>query len=270
MEDQLDVERTAARSAPDEQIPLLIHATRDEVLLGLLENPRFDEQHVCLLLRRRDLSSLVVEEIARRTAGLSKYQVRRALAFHPRVPHTVGLRLVRELHPTDLVHLTLSPSGAPALRHLAEELILARVQHLPLQQKISLARRGSARIVGALVADGHADVLPIALDSPFLNEGQVLKALGRPALPGPVVVAIAQHPRWSHIYGVRLALLRHSQVPLGAALEFLRSMSTTDLRVLSESSSVPSHVRLHVRRELANRCRGDARATRNPSGRKQQ
>jgi hypothetical protein len=270
VEDQVDVERTAARSAPDEQIRLLIHDTRDEVLLGLLENPRFHDQHVCLLLGRKDLSGVVLEEIARRTGGPSRYQVRRALAFHPRVPHTVGLRLVRELHPTDLVHLTLSPSGAPALRHLAEELILARLPHLPLPQKISLARHGSARIVGALVADGHADVLPIALDSPFLNEGQVLKALGRPALPRAVVVAIAQHARWSHIYGIRLALLRHPHVPLGVALEFLRSVSTADLRVLSELSLGPSHVRLHVRRELANRLQGDARATRNRSGRERQ
>jgi hypothetical protein len=260
MEDPVDIDRIAARSASDEQIALLLHDTRDEILLGLLENPRVGDRQICLLLGRKELSSVVLEAIAGLAVGLHRYPVRRALAFHPRVPHAIGVRLVRELHGTDLVQLMLSPSGAPALRHLAEELILARLVHMPPAQKITLARRGSARIAGALLAEGHADVFPIALDSPFLNEGQVTKVLGRPALPAPVVAAIAQHGRWSHIYGIRLALLRHPQVPLAAAIEFLRSVSTPDLRVLSQLSSLPGHVRPHLQRELASRFQPGARA----------
>lgn len=121
--------------------------------------------------------------------------------------------MVRELYLTDLVQLSFLPSAAPELRNLAEELILARLPQLPPAQKLTLARRGPPRIAGALLADGQPEVVPVVLDSPFLNEGHVLKALSRVALSGRVVAAIADHQRWSHLYSVQLALLRNSQTP---------------------------------------------------------
>jgi len=253
MEGTPESDGEAARTAPEEQFTVLLHDAREEVLRGLLENPRFQEIHLCLLLGRKDLSTLLLESIAARTEWMHSYRVRRAVVFHPNAPHTLGLHLVRELYLPDLVQLTFSPSGHPALRHLAEELVLASLPQLPPAQKMTLARRGSARIMGALLTDGSPEVLPAVLDSPLLNEGHVLKALSRIALPVRIVTAIADHGRWSHIYSVRLALVRNSQTPLARVLSFLPSISTTDLRILSQSSSVPSKVQPHIRRELANR-----------------
>jgi len=253
MDNQLEIDRDGARTASPEQIAILLYDTRDTILLGLLENPAFDENHLCLLLGRKDLPTLLLEEIARHNQWMRSYRVRRALAYHPRVPHNLGLRLARELYVTDLVQLTILRSAAPEIRHLAEELILARLPQLPSAQKMTLARRGPPRIAGALLADGEIGVVAVVLDSPFLNEGHVLKALSRIALPGRVVAAIADHKRWSHLYSVRLALLRNSQAPLARLLSFLPSISVTDLRVLSESSATPSNLRPHLRRELANR-----------------
>ena len=131
--------------------------------------------------------------------------------------------------------------------------MLAKLPQLPPAQKMTLARRGTPRIMGALLSDGSPESLPTVLDSPLLNEGHVLKALARVALPVRIVTAIADHAKWSHIYSVRLALLRNSQTPLPRVLTFLPSITTTDLKVLSQSSSVPSKVLPHLRRELANR-----------------
>jgi len=39
--------------------------------------------------------------------------------------------------------------------------LLARLPQLPLGQKITLARRGPARVAGALLAEGHAQVISI-------------------------------------------------------------------------------------------------------------
>jgi hypothetical protein len=66
--------------------------------LGLLDNPNFDENRLCLLLGRKDLSTVLLEEIATRNQWMSSYRVRRSLAYHPRVPHTVGPRLVHQLY----------------------------------------------------------------------------------------------------------------------------------------------------------------------------
>lgn len=253
MADTSSISREAARSVPKEQISLLIHEPREEILLGLLDNPEFDEKHLCLLLLRKELSTAFLEKVVSREQWLRNYAVRRGLAFHPHLPHTIGLRIVRELYVTDLVQLTMTPSAAPALKHLAEELVLARLPQLPPAQKMTLARRGSARIAGALLTDGQPEVLPIVLESPFLNEGQVLKVLSRINAPPRVVTAVASNARWTQHYSIRLALVRNPQAPLATVLSFLPSISTQDLRILAESSSAPGNVRPHLRRELANR-----------------
>jgi len=246
-------DRERARTAPQEEIPVLLHDPREEVLEILLENPGLQENHLCLLLGRKGLSTVILEKIAIHQEWMKSYRVRRALAFHPNVPLLLGLRLVKELYASDLVELTFSPSGHPALRHLAEEFVLMRLPQLPPSQKLTLARRGPVRIIGALLIDGCQEALTTILDSPLLNEGHVLRALSRITLPARVVIAIANHGRWSSIYAVRLALLHHSQTPLARVLAFLPSIALTDLRVLSKSASVSSSFQPHIRRELANR-----------------
>jgi len=253
MESSFQIDSEGARSASEEQIPALLHDVREDILLALLDNPRFDENHVCLLVGRKDLSTAFLDGVANQKRWLRDYRVRRSLAFHPHVSQTLGLRLVRALYLTDLVQLTILPSGGPAQKQLAEELILARVPQIPPAQKLILARRGSGRIAGALLADGQAGVISTVLESPYLNEGQVLKVLSRITVPSHVIAAIAENGRWSQHPSVRLALLRHPQTPLARVLSFLPSMSTMDLYALSQSSLVPPGVRPHIRRELANR-----------------
>jgi len=267
MEGTAQADREVARTATLAEISLLLHDVRAEVILGLLDNPRFDENYVCLLLGRKDLSTALLEEIASRNQWRGSYRVRRGLAYHPHVPAALGLRLVRELFLVDLVQLALLPSGAAPVKHLAEELILARLPQLPPAQKTILARRGSVRITGALLADGQPEILSIVLESPFLNEGQVLRALSKISVPARVVAAIAESGRWSQHYSVRLALIRNPQAPLARILSFLPSISTADLRILAESTSVPASMRPHIRRELANhmqRGAGPVRRNSNP------
>lgn len=253
MDESPKLDREGARRAPLEQIPALVHEHREDVIRGLLENPLFEELHLCLLLGRADLTSALLEDIASHKEWMTSYRVKRALTFHHNVPQTPGLALVRELYANDLVALSFSPSANPALRHLAEELVLVRLPQLPPAQKMTLARRASPRIMGALLTEGGPEVLPTVLDSPLLNEGHVLKALARVALPARIVTAIADHAKWSRIYSVRLALLRNSQAPISRVLSFLPNISTTDLKILSQSNSVPSRLIPHIRRELASR-----------------
>lgn len=253
MESMIESERQTARGAGEDHIAVLLHDKREEVLRGLLENPALRELHLCLLLGRRDLSTALLDEVAKRSDWMRSYRVRRALAFHPNVPHALGMQLVRELYTSDLVELTFSSSGQPALRQLSQELVLAKLPQLPIAQKTRLARRGPPRIVGALLADGAKELMATLLDSPRLNEGHVLKALARIALPPPVVAAVANHARWSSIYSVRLALLRNSHAPFARVVTFLPSISTSDLRLLSRSNAVPAKLQPHIRRELTSR-----------------
>src|SRR5580765_1890165 len=156
--------------APNDQDCDRARTATGEDLASLLHNPALDETQLCLLLNRKDIPAEVLEEVARRKPLLKNYRVKRALAFHPRTPRLVNLRLIRELYLMDLVQLTLLPGTSTELKRIAEEQLVARVPQLPLGQKITLARRGTARVTGALLADGHTQVLSIALDNPGLTE----------------------------------------------------------------------------------------------------
>jgi len=250
-----DPDRDRARTARGEELASLLHHQSPDVLVSLLDNPALDETQLCLLLNRKDIPAEILEEVARRKPLLKNYRVKRALAFHPRTPRLVNLRLIRELYLMDLVQLTLLPGTSTELKRIAEEQLVARIPQLPLGQKITLARRGTARVAGALLADGHTQVLSIALDNPGLTEAQVLKALSRENLPVGVVKAVAQHRKWSHTYNVRLALVRHRSSTLSTILAYLPELTVSDLRELAAPGIVSESLRKYLLAEIQQRIR---------------
>jgi hypothetical protein len=256
-----DLDRDRARTATGEELTSLLHHPSADVLLALLDNPALDETQLCLLLNRKDLPAEILEEVAHRKPLLRNYRVKRALAFHPRTPRLANLRLVRELYLMDLVQLTLLPGTSTELKRIAEEQLVARLPQLPLGQKITLARRGTARVAGALLADGHTQVISIALDNPGLTEAQVLKALSRENLPVGVVKAVAQHRKWSHTYNVRLALVRHPGSTLSTILAYLPELTVSDLRELAAPGIVSESLRKYLLAEIQLRMRKGEKST---------
>jgi hypothetical protein len=252
--------RERALVATGEELAVLLHHVSAEVLLALLDNPALDETHVCLLLERKDLRGELLEEVARRKSLLKSYRVKRALAFHPRTPRLVSLRLLRDLYLMDLVQVAILPGISAELKRNAEEQLLARLPQLPLGQKITLARRGPARVAGALLAEGHAQVISIVLDNPYMTEAQVLRALSRERLPISVIPAIVHHHKWSITYTVRLALVRHPAAPLATILSYLPELTVSDLRELAAPGIVPENLRKYLQAEVQRRLRAGEKA----------
>src|SRR5271168_4043671 len=238
----------------DELARLLFHADV-EVLLALVGNAALDETQLCLMLERKNLPAEVLEEVARRKPLTKSYRVKKALAFHSRSPRLVGMRLLRDLYLMDLVQLTLMPAVSVELKMHAEEQLLARLPQLPLGQKITLARRGPARLAGSLVAEGHSQLLAVALDNPRLTEAQILKALAREKIPAAVPYAIAHHRKWSELYNVRLALVRHPLSPLASVLAYLPELTVSDLRELASPGILPEALRKYLQAEVQRRIR---------------
>lgn len=246
-----DAER--ARVASGEDLNTFIYHPAPAVLTALLDNPALDETKLALLLARKDLPGEVLEEIGSRKAFLKNYAVKKALLFHPRTPRLVGLRLLKDLYLMDLVQFALSPAVSAELKRYAEEQVVARLPQLPLGQKMTLARRGPARVAGALVLEGHAQVMPIALDNPYLTEAQVLKALAREKVPTVVVQALAKHRKWSQAYNVRVAIVRNPSAPISVVLNFLPQLTVSDLRELASPGIVPENLRKYLLAEVNRR-----------------
>lgn len=244
-----------ARAAPRDALPALVHSANDDLLEALLENPRLDESHLVVLLERKELSGRLLEQVGARKAWLESYAVRLRLARHPHAPRLLALRLLRQLHLFDLANVSLLPSTPAEVKRLAEELILARLAQVPLGQKLTLARRGSGRVAAALLLEGQGPVVPLALDNALLAEAQVLKVLARDDAPAHVVQALAQHAKWSRLYAVRLALVRHPLTPLARVLCFLPELNLGDLDALREAPSLPARLREYLQHEIAARAR---------------
>src|SRR5437867_6267696 len=253
MADLKDKDRERALMATGEELAGLVHHPSADVLLALLENPALDETQVCLLLERKDLPGEILEEIARRKALLKSYRVKKALAFHPRTARLVSLRLLRDLYLMDLVQVAILPGVSAELKRNAEEQLIARLPQLPLGQKITLARRGPARVAGALLAEGHPQVISVVLDNPYMTEAQILKALSREKLPAPVIPAIIHHRKWSISYNIRIALLRQPSAPLATILSYLPQLTVSDLRELAAPGIVPEKLRRYIQAEVQRR-----------------
>ncbi len=226
-----------------------------EALKEMARNPALDEGQAALLLARKDLPGDLIEAIAQRKALLKTYAIKKALVLHPHTPRLVSLRLLRDLYLMDLVQLTLTPGALAELKRNAEEQLIARLPQLPLGQKITLARRGPGRVAGAILAEGHEQVLKVVLDNSNLSEAHVLKALSKSKLIPRVVEAISQHNKWSHSYNVRLALVRQPATTLSTVLSYLPELTISDLRDLTTPGVVPENFRRYLQAEIQRRIR---------------
>jgi hypothetical protein len=247
--------RTAdqARTASADELKPLAQSGDEETLLALLANPHFDESHITLLLDRLDLSANVLSAVASQGKWMSVEGVRFRVARHPRTPKPVAVSAARQLYLLDLVRLSQLPSTQPDIQRAAEEEVLRRIPHLPAGEKLTLARRGSARVVGALLAEGHPQAIKLALGNAFLGESQVLKVLATPGVPERVIAAIAQHPKWSCVYNVRAALVRNCHAPVSVVRAFLPDLTLRDLREIVALEDLDSNTRKYIERELGRR-----------------
>jgi hypothetical protein len=252
-----------ALTAAGEELAALLHSDDEEVLFALLKNPALAETDIGVLLSRKNLPAAVIEEICTRREWLKTYALKKALACHPHTPRLVSLRLLREMYLMDLVQIALLPGVSAELKRNAEDQLATRLPQLPLGQKITLGRRGPARVAGLLLAEGHPLVVPVALDNSHLTAAQVLKALAREGIPESVVQAIAHHRKWSCDYNVRLALIRNPATTLAVSLSFLPELTVSDLRELAAPGIVPDPLRKYLEAETQRRIRAGEKLTAN-------
>jgi hypothetical protein len=241
------------QSATGDELVRIIHEAPPDQLLPILDNPALDETSLALLLRRKDLPADFLSEVLKRRHFLKNYPVRKLLAFHPHTPRNDILRLIRELYLMDLIQFAISPGVLPDLKRKAEDQVIAKMPQLPLGQKITLARRSPARIAGALLAEGQPKVVKSALCNANLTEAQVLRVLAKDKLPPHVVESIAQHDKWSHIYNVRIALLRQPSTTLATVLVFLPELTVADLRALAAPGILPENLSHCLQAEIHRR-----------------
>ena len=208
------------------------------------------EDQALAQLKQRDLPTRTIEGIARNSGIIKSRKVRVLLAAHPRAPRRLALRLIREFYTFELMRFALLPGTAADLRRFAEELLISRVASITLGECISLARRSSDMVAGALLLHPETPVCQAALQNPRLTEKTIVKALSRTVATRAFVEFLSQHPKWASRAEIRFALLRNSHTPLARAVEFARELPATQFRDVLHSSRLPEEIKEYLRQTL--------------------
>jgi len=204
-------------------------------------------------LEDRTLDSEAVERISRDAAVMKSRKVRLAIASHPKAPRRIALRLIRELYTFELMQFALTPAAAADLKHIAEELLVSRLASVTLGERISLARRSSTLVAGALLLDKESQVWQPALENARLTEAAIVKAVQRTGASAAFVEVVSHHPKWSVRREVQVALLRNVHTPVAKAIEFARRIPPRQLRDILHASRLPERIKSLLRNERSDR-----------------
>jgi hypothetical protein len=271
---------TPATTAPEAQIDnakineaqiddAQIHSPVPADLLRAAADPTLSEDFARALLKRADLPSEVLEQLAKNASALKSRKVKIALASHPHTPRHVSVPLARQFYTFDLMKVALSPSVPADVKVAADDVLISRLKTVTIGERLTLARRASGRVAAALLLDvekmdgkivdgniGDAEtgaretrVLRAALENPRLTEALVISSVLRPAANAALVHAVARHAKWSPRREVRAALLRTEHLSLARALEFSREIPAPLLHEVLASSRLPAQIKDQLLRE---------------------
>jgi len=220
-----------------------IHNLTEEELLRLASNTALTEDLALSVLNRADLPAAVLEQFAKNATFLKLRKAKLALVAHPHTPRRVSVPMVRQFYTFDLMKVALTPSVPADVKVAADDVLISRLKAVTLGERLALARRGSGRVAGALLLDGEAPVMRMALENGRLTEAFVIQAVLRPEASVALLQAVAQHAKWSFRREIRIALLRTEHLSLARALEFAKGLTTPFLREVLHSSRLPARIK---------------------------
>jgi hypothetical protein len=235
---------------PLEQLEKVIFANPpdEDALKRAARNPALTDELALALLQRRDLALGITDELAKNGRVLKHRKVRVALVMHPRTPRHVTLPQMRHLFTFDLMQVTLSPHVATDIRMAGDEMLVTRIKTMASGERLTLARRGSARTSAELLLDTEPRIVTAALNNPRLTEALLVRALAHPKTSKELAQQTSIHEKWSTHREVRIALLRHPHTPLSAAIAFTETFSPQFLEDVLSRSALPENTRFYLLR----------------------
>jgi hypothetical protein len=229
-----------------------VHSSvRDDLLLAAAD-PALTEDLTLALLKRADLPADVLDQLAKNLPVLKSRKVKIVLACHPHTPRRISIPLIRQFYTFDLMKVALSPMVPADVKLTADEALIARLKMIGVGERLTLARRGSGRIAGALLLDADQRVMHAALDNSRLTEAPVVQAVLNTSARPALIHEVSRHAKWSYRRDVQIALLRTAHLSLARALVFAASFSPGQLREILANSRLPHKITEHLLRESHN------------------
>jgi hypothetical protein len=132
-----------------------------------------------------------------------------------------------------------------------------RGRPLTLGERKALARKPDRAMTERLLRDPHPDVIRQLLANPRLTEDDVLALAARRPCRPDVLTEIARAPKWSQRTRIRMALVLNPDTPSAIAAPLTGLLLRHELRLVSETSTVPPAVRALCHEHLERRPPGE-------------
>lgn len=243
----------SALTAGKEELYDLLADPVPEVLTNVLKNPALDENHLLALLKRRDLSEELLKTLSKHRLVGESHRLKLSLAHNPGTPAAVRISLLPHLHLFELVTICYLPGATADQKFAAERAIVQRIPTTPMGAKITLARRGTATVVGELLRleGGEPRLVEACLQNPRLKEGAVYQFLTGAKATAETISMVGRHERWKSRPNIRFAMLKNHKTPRVWYTLFLPSLKEQELKSLLARLSYPQ--KKEVEEELRKR-----------------
>ncbi|GAB7028111.1 hypothetical protein [Geotalea toluenoxydans] len=223
-----------------DELYLVLQSPSMEVLRAALRNPALDEAHLLTLLKRRDLSEDLIKAIHKLPLTGESHNLKLALVKNPNIPGTIITTLLPHLYLFELVAVCFLPGVTPDQKLAAERAVIQRIPTTPLGNKLTLARRGTAPVLEALLREGDPQVVEICLSNPQIKEAFIFQFLGSARATAENISMIARHPRWKTRPNIIGAILKNQRTPLIWFDLFLPGLNSAELKKLLASGRLDS------------------------------
>lgn len=229
-----------------EQIEAQIHSLEEDVLCAIAGSAALNEDLALALLKRSDLTHAVMEAIAKNGRIMRNRKVRAAVLAHHRTPRHVSLPLIRHLYTFDLMQVGMTPGIAADVAIASEEALINRLDTLAAGEKLTLAKRSSARVAAVLLNDVDNRIVAAGLNNPYLTDSHIVKAILQRDASELLAFTVSHHSKWSVRKEIRGALLRNEFTPFACAISFSQSFSVGALKELLSQSRLPVKIKTYL------------------------
>ena len=221
----------------------LVHDSAPEILTAVAADARLTEDLALALLNRNDLPREALEALSKNGPLARLRKVRMALVVHQRTPRHVSVPTIRHLHTFDLMQVALLPSVPPDVKRAAEEVLISKLASISTGERLTLARRSSGRVAGALLLDKDERIMQAALANPQMTEVSIVKALKAGHGTELLAPAVARHQKWSYRNDVKAALLGNKDTPSGRLIHLAAELPINLIRDVLRSGRLSAQAK---------------------------
>ena len=208
----------------------------------------FTEEEALALIANRFVTSQILGKVAQSPRLAGYYSVRMALVAHRQTPLTHAVKLVHYLYWFDLLSLSINVQVPAPVRRAIDTQLVNRVKKLTLGEKVTSARRCSHALIKELLFDPNPKVFEALLTNKRLREDDLIELASSSEATVEQLRMLAEDPKWSYRYAVRLALVLNPATPRAAAASQLRYLRRKDLARIHANPATSVYLRRCIER----------------------